>query len=306
MATRGQILLGFAAIYLLWGSTFLAIKIGDAAMPPLVLAASRFLIAGVMVYAWERLRGTPAPRVREWWAAIQTALLMFLVGYGVLFWAETRVASGVAAVLVAMVPLWVGLFERAGRIFLIACGLGAAGVGLLLWSSRGGTHNDLWAELALLGGAAAWAWGTIWLKRLPLPPSALMSAAAQMLSGGALLALAAAAAGQWSRLRPAAFTWVPLSALAYLVIAGSVIGYSAYVWLLDHVAAVKVATYALANPVVALVLGYAFAGERISVPALAGTAIILLALTLVLSRGSQLHAHSGRERPRGAEVGLRR
>jgi len=291
MPRRASIVFGFAIIYLLWGATFLAIKIGDQTLPPLVLAAARFLMAGALVWAWATARGEAQPSGREWAGAFAVAALMFVAGYGVLFWAETRVASGVAAVLAALIPLWVAALEvwifrsaPASLQVLGGCVLGAAGVGLLM-SGGGAGATDPKAALALVGASLAWALGTVVQHRWALPRSAAMSSAAQMLAGGALLVGAAAAAGSFHGLRWTAFGGRTFWALSYLVVAGSVVGYSAYIWLLGHVSAVRVASYALVNPIVALGLGWAWAGERISPEAWAGSAVILAALALVLSRG---------------------
>ncbi|MGH9478287.1 MAG: EamA family transporter [Terriglobales bacterium] len=294
MSERTRILAAYAAIYLLWGATFLAIRIGDRTVPPLLLAALRFVIAGALVYGWGWLRGARHPQGREWAGLLLVSFLMFLVGYGILFWAETRVASGVAAVLAAMIPLFVAAIEswgfrleRASAAVFGGCALGLGGVALLVVggerSAVGGAAVPLWPAVALLGAALAWALATVLVKWLPLPKSAAINSGMQMLLGGAMLAGAAGAAGQLEGVagltRPAAF-W----SLAYLVIAGSVVGFSAYIWLLNRQPAVRVASYALANPVVALGLGWAYAGERLSWTTGAGCAVILLSLGLVLAR----------------------
>src|SRR6185437_7764997 len=273
MPQRSRIALGFAIIYLLWGGTFLAIKIGDQTLPPLVLAAARFLAAGALVWAWATARGEAQPRAREWAGAL-------------------AVAAGVAAVLAALIPLWVAALEAwvyrsapASMQVVGGCVLGAAGVALLM-SGHGAGATDATAALALVGASFAWALGTVVQHRWTLPRTAAMSSAAQMLAGGGLLAGTAAMAGEFSGLHWGAFGGSTGWALAYLVLAGSVIGYSAYIWLLGHVAAVRVASYALVNPVVALGLGWAWAGERISGEALMGSVVILAALGLVLSRGA--------------------
>src|SRR6185437_9503810 len=232
MPQRSRIALGFAIIYLLWGGTFLAIKIGDQTLPPLVLAAARFLAAGALVWAWATARGEAQPRAREWAGAFAVAALMFVAGYGVLFWAETRVASGVAAVLAALIPLWVAALEawvyrsaRASMQVVGGCVLGATGVALLM-SGHGAGATDATAALALVGASLAWALGTVVQHRWTLPRTAAMSSAAQMLAGGGLLAGTAAMAGEFSGLHWRAFGGSTGWALAYLVLAGSVIGYS--------------------------------------------------------------------------------
>lgn len=302
MGERAKLLAAYAAIYLLWGATFLAIRIGDRTVAPLLLAAARFLIAGALVYAWGWLRGARHPAGREWGGLVLVSFLMFLVGYGILFWAETRVASGVAAVLAAMIPLFVAALEswvfglrRASGAVFGGCVLGLGGVALLVaGGARGGAGAaaPLWPALALLGASLAWALATVLLTWLPLPPSAAINSGAQMLLGGGMLLGAAAAVGQWQGAaalgRGSAF-W----SLAYLVVAGSVIGFSAFIWLLNRQPAVRVASYALVNPVVALALGWAIAGERLSWATGAGCAVILVALGLVVTQrgGREISAH---------------
>lgn len=290
-----SILASFAIIYLFWGATFLAIKIGDRALPPEVLAALRFLAAGAILYAWGWARGWPHPRWREWRAVAVVAVFMFPIGYGIQFWAETRVPSGVTAVIVALVPLWVAALETwgfrsdpASAKVLGGCLLGIAGMGVLMAGGGARAHLPLWPVLALVVAAFAWSLGTVLIPRLAMPRSPGMSAAAQMLAGGAMLAGVAAGAGEWRGLHWAAvFTPAAFWSLAYLVVPGSVVAYGAFVWLLTRVAAVRVATYALVNPVVALFLGWGWGGEALSAASLAGSVIILGALALVLSRRSQ-------------------
>lgn len=292
------ILGGFFVIYVLWGATFLAIKTGDASIPPLLLAALRFIVAGVMLYAWGWMRRWPHPSAREWGGVALVSVLMFPIGYGVVFWSETKVPSGVTAVVVALVPLWVAALEtwtfrvrRASAKALGGCLLGVAGMGVLM--AGGGRQGALpwWPVTALVLAALAWALGTVLIGQMPMPRAAGMNAAAQMLAGGGMLAAAAAACGEfqglnWARAMNAPAFW----SLAYLVLAGSVLAYAVFVWLLGKVPAVHVATYALVNPVVALLLGWGWGGERLSAAELAGSGIILAALALVLSRQSQPEA----------------
>ncbi|HEY7855594.1 MAG TPA: EamA family transporter [Terriglobales bacterium] len=285
----------FAVIYLLWGTTFLAIKIGVAEVPPLIFAVERFIPAGALLYAWCRWRGVPVPTAREWRAAAVPAAFMVLIGYGCLFWGETRVTSGIAAVIPATIPVWVALLEslvfRLAPISWRVIGgavLGVAGVTLLVGPLGGGRTV---AALVILIGALAWAVGTVLVKRLPLPKSTTMSSAAQMLLGGAMLAIAAVASGQVEGWHPLAVSREAVLAWLYLVLAGSVLGYSAYVWLLGRVSATKVSSYALVNPVVALAVGWMFAGERVSAMALAGTGVVLAGLALVLARDAPQKNH---------------
>lgn len=294
MPSRARIVLAFAAIYLLWGATYLAIRVGVGSVPPLLLAAARFLLAGAIAYGWGRFRGHAAPAGGQWRSLLVLGALMFLAGYGALFWSETRVASGIAAVVVALIPMWVAALEiwvfrlAAGSWRVLAgCAAGVAGVALLAAGTLAGGlagRPALPAILALLGASWAWSLGTVYMHRWDLPRSPWVNAGAQMGIGGALLFAASAALGQPARLRGADLGWPVVAALAYLVVAGSIVGYLAYVWLLKHVDAVKVSSYALVNPVVALLLGFLLAGERLSRVALSGCVLILAALALVLAR----------------------
>ncbi|MGH9475201.1 MAG: EamA family transporter [Terriglobales bacterium] len=289
------ILGGFFVIYVLWGATFLAIKIGDTALPPLVLAALRFVVAGVILYAWSWLRRWPQPTMREWGGVALVSIFMFPIGYGVTFWSETRVPSGVTAVVLALVPLWVAAMEI--WIFRLApvsakvlggCVLGVAGVAVLVTGGGGHAALPWWPIVALVLAAGAWALGTVLIPRLPMPRAAGTSAAAQMLLGGVMLAAAAAATGEFTGLHWArALTGPALWSLAYMIFAASVLAYAVFVWLLGKVSAVQVATYALVNPVVALYLGWGWGGETLTRSGLVGSGIILAALALVLSRQTQ-------------------
>ncbi|MGH9468574.1 MAG: EamA family transporter [Terriglobales bacterium] len=289
-----SVLAGFFVVYVFWGATFLAIKIGDATLPPLLLAALRFLLAGGILYGWGWGRGWPHPRAREWGAVALVSVLMFLIGYGVVFWAETRVSSGMTAVIVALVPLciagleaWVWRTEPASARVLGGCLLGVAGMAVLM-SGGGAAQLPAGPVTALILASLAWAVGTVLMVRLPMPAHAGVSAAAQMLVGGAMLLAASAASGELRGLHWAsAFTPAAVWSLLYLVLPGSVLAYGVFVWLLERVAAVHVATYALVNPVVALLLGWEWGGEALHWPSLLGTAIILGALALVLGRRSR-------------------
>ncbi|MGH9412666.1 MAG: EamA family transporter [Terriglobales bacterium] len=286
------VLAAFAVIYVFWGATFLAIRIGDATLPPLAFAALRFIPAGLLLYGWGWLRGGPHPSAPEWRSIVLVALLMFPVGYGLQFWAQTRVSSGLTAVIVTLVPLWVAAIEiwvfrtTAPSVKVIGgCVLGLAGMAVLMSGGAAGARLPLLPVLALLAVSLSWSVATILIARLPLPRSTGISAGAQMLVGGLMLAAGAAATGEfhgvdWLHALTPAALW----SLLYLIVAGSVVAYAAYVWLLGRVSAVRVATFALVNPIVALLLGWAWAGEVLTAASLAGTAIILAALALVLSR----------------------
>jgi drug/metabolite transporter (DMT)-like permease len=285
-----KILLAFAIIYFVWGSTFLAIRVGVREVPPFLFAAMRFTVAGVVLYAWMRLSGTPAPSRREWVAAIFLGTLIFLVDYGCLFWAEQRLPSGIAAVVLATIPVFITLLEiiflRTQRLTLrlaLALLVGLCGVAVLMSHSfsLGEVPINRAGALALLIAAFTWSVATILTRRLPLPASKPMSAAAQMLSGGIQLFVLAALTGEFSGFHVHAVSRSVWFCLIYLIIAGSIAGFTAYVWLLHHESPTKVGTYAYVNPVVAVALGYLIGKEAVGPRTLLGTFLILISVIAI-------------------------
>ncbi|HEX7962454.1 MAG TPA: EamA family transporter [Terriglobales bacterium] len=285
-----QIVLAFAIIYLVWGSTFLAIRIGVHEVPPLLLAAMRFLAAGVLMYAWLRWKGTTAPSSREWVAAGFLGFLIFLIDYGCLFWAEQRVPSGIAAVILATIPVFMTLSEiiflRTQRLTLrlgLALLVGLFGVGILMntSSSLGEAPVDRAGAVALLIAAVSWSVAAAFNSKMPLPQSKPMSAAAQMLAGGVQLTIVAALTGELRGFHVQTISFAAWFSLAYLTVAGSIIGFTAYVWLLHYESPTKVGTYAYVNPVVAVILGYLLGGERIGLRTTMGTLLILVSVIVI-------------------------
>jgi drug/metabolite transporter (DMT)-like permease len=294
-----KILLAFAVIYFVWGSTFLAIRVGVHEVPPFLLAGIRFFISGVVLYAWMRLKGVPSPTRSEWAAATLLGALIFLVDYGCLFWAEQRVPSGIAAVVLATIPVFITLLEiiflRTQRLMVrlgLALLAGLCGVAVLTIPSFsfGEVPINRAGALALLVAAFTWSVATILTRRLTLPASKPMSAAAQMLSGGAQLFALAAAAGEFGGFHLQAVSAKAWFALLYLIVAGSIVGFTAYVWLLHHESPTKVGTYAYVNPVVAVALGYFVGGEAVGPRTLLGALLVLvsvIAITTMPRRSSQ-------------------
>jgi drug/metabolite transporter (DMT)-like permease len=285
-----KILLAFAIIYFVWGSTYLAIRVGVREVPPFLLAAIRFLVSGVVLYGWLRLKGTPSPSRREWAGATLLGALIFLVDYGCLFWAEQRVPSGIAAVVLATIPVFITLLEiiflRTQRLTVrlgLALLAGLCGVAVLT------VHSFSWGEvpinragaLALLVAAFTWSVATILTRRLPLPASKPMSAAAQMTAGGIQLLILAALSGEFVGFRAQAVSWNAWFALIYLIIAGSIVGFTAYVWLLHHESPTKVGTYAYVNPMVAVALGYFIGGEAVGPRTLVGALFVLASVITI-------------------------
>ena len=285
-------LLAFAIIYFVWGSTFLAIRVGVREVPPLVLASMRFVVAGGVLFGWMRLSGTPSPSRREWLAASVLAVCIFVVDYGLLFWAEQRVPSGIAAVMLATIPVFMALSEililRTQRLTLrlaLALVVGIGGVAVLvsrsLSQSFGEAPIDRAGAVALVIAAISWSIASALTRKLPLPASKVMSSGAQMLAGGILLALTAALLGEFRGFNIRAVSRGAWYALAYLIVAGSIVGFTAYVWLIHHESPTKVGTYAYVNPVVAVIVGYFLGGETVGPRTLVGTLLVLVSVIVI-------------------------
>jgi drug/metabolite transporter (DMT)-like permease len=290
-----KVMVAFAIIYLVWGSTFLAIRIGVREVPPLLLAAMRFVCAGTILLVWTRARGTSLPTVREWRGAAMTGALIIALDYGLLFWAETRVPSGIAAVILATIPAFMTISEivllrtrrlttRLGLALLVGVGGVAVLAGPSTLFNRAGfnqTAVDVAGTSALLLAGASWSIGSALTRKVSLPPSKIMSSGSQMFCGGILLLLAAGAVGEFHGFRFAHVSRGVWIALAYLIVAGSIVGFTAYIWLIHHESPTKVGTYAYVNPVVAVALGYFFGGESIGARTVAGTVLILVSVVAI-------------------------
>jgi drug/metabolite transporter (DMT)-like permease len=283
-------LLAFAIIYFVWGSTFLAIRVGVHAVPPLLFAAMRFLVAGLILFGWMIARGEPSPTRRQWVSVLLLALLIFLIDYGLLFWAEQRVPSGVAAVMMATIPVFIALSEilflRTQRLTVrlaLALLIGIGGVAVLMSNSLnlGGAPVDKPGAIALIIGSISWSIATVLARKLPLPSSKAMSSGAQMLAGGIMLTITASLLGEFRRFHPSTVSPAAWFSLVYLIIAGSIIGFTAYVWLIHHESPTKVGTYAYVNPVVAVLLGYFFGGEALGLRTVLGTLFVLISVVVI-------------------------
>src|SRR5580704_5563883 len=280
-----RVTLAFAAIYVLWGSTYLAIRIAVQQVPPLFAAGLRFFLAGTLLYAAMRFWGRPRPSGKEWGSLVLIGALMFVVTYGAVFWALQYVPSGFTSVLEATLPLitialevFVFRQQRFRWSLLFSIAIGFAGVLLLLM--RNAQHIAILPCVAILGGGTAWSLGAVLTRALPLPKSKGITAGAEMLFGGAILLVLSALTGE---MHP--FPHVSAKAagaLLYLVVAGSLLGFSAFVWLLGRMPATRVASHAYINPVVAVALGYFFAGEVVTLRMLCGTALIVASVALIL------------------------
>ncbi len=282
--------LAFAIIYFVWGSTFLAIRVGVREVPPLILASMRFFVAGAVLFLWLKLKGTPSPSGREWMAASLLSVCIFVVDYGLLFWAEQRVPSGIAAVMLASIPVFMALSEifflgtqRLTFRLAVALLVGIGGVSVLVSHSVsfGEAPIDRAGATALVIAAMSWSIASALTRKLPLPASKAMSSGAQMLAGGILLAVTAAMFGEFRGFHMQAVSRGAWFALAYLIVAGSIVGFTAYVWLIHHESPTKVGTYAYVNPVVAVILGYFLGGEVVGPRTLMGTLLVLVSVVVI-------------------------
>jgi drug/metabolite transporter (DMT)-like permease len=301
-----RVLLAFLAIYFLWGATFLAIRVAVLEIPPFFTAGLRFFTAGALLFGFLRLRGTPAPSAVEWRSITVIAVCMFVVTYGALFWAEQYVPSGVTAVLEATLPLIamileVFVFRRQSFHWrmLAAVVLGFLGVALLLLKNTGqpalgqplmgqpGMGQSLMGQsfgvfpcLVILGGSVAWTLGAVLTRSMPLPKSVPLAAGAEMMIGGAVLLGLSLVTGE---MHP--FPHIPpraAIALLYLIVGGSLLGFTAYAWLLSRMPATRVASHAYVNPLVAVALGYFVAGEPVTAGMLLASALVVGSVFLIL------------------------
>src|SRR6266852_1884271 len=287
---KWKTLLAVAIIYFVWESTFLAIRVGVREVPPFLLAAMRFVVAGLVLYGWMVAQGERSPSVRQWASASLLAILIFVIDYGLLFWAEQRVPSGLAAVMMATIPVFMALSEiiflRTQKLtarLALALLIGIGGVAVLVSRSLnlGGAPVDSLGAVALIVASMSWSVASVLTRKLSLPPSKVMSSGAQMLAGGIFLALAAAALGEFRNFHPSSVSRGAWLSLLYLIVAGSIIGFTAYVWLIHHESPTKVGTYAYVNPVVAVLVGYFFGGEALGLRTILGTLFVLISVLVI-------------------------
>ena len=287
---RAAILLSLAAVWLVWGSTYLVIAIAIETIPPFTMAATRFVVAGLLLLAFARSRQLPWPNRRQWGAATLVGTLLLVGGNGLVTWAELTVPSSIAALLITTVPLWMTILDglvyggaRPKRRTWIGVVLGFVGVAVLVRP----TGDELGAlpllgTLALLAAAFSWANGSLWSRRLPLPNSPLMAVGAEMLTGGLVLAAIAGLRGEFGALDLAAVSARSGWSLAYLVLFGSIAALTGYQYLLRTISAAAVSTYAFVNPLVAVTLGWFVADEPITVRVLVAGSLIVTAVVVIL------------------------
>jgi drug/metabolite transporter (DMT)-like permease len=292
---RARLIAAFVAVYVIWGSTYLAIRFAVQTLPPLLMASARFVIAGVIVLLWARFRdGATWPTRVEWRVGLISGTLLLLGGNGGVSWAEQRVPSGIAALLVAVVPVFMVLLEwirpggtRPTASVFAGVGLGLAGLAMLVGPDalRGGSGSDAVGALVLVLASLAWAAGSLYTKFAPKSSSGTMATGTQMLTGGLALLAAAVVAGEPAQLDVAHASTRSLVAFLYLLTFGSLIGFTAYVYLLAHTTAAKASTYAYVNPVVAVLLGWAIGHETVTSRTVLAAAVILAGVAIITVTG---------------------
>ena len=278
---RSHVAIALAALYIIWGSTYLGIRFAlEGGFPPFLLGGVRFIIAGGLMYAFLRWRGVPAPTRAQWGNAAMMGVFLLVLGNGMVNLAEKTVSSGMTAVAVASAPLWMGIFaamrgQKPNRMEWIGLGIGFLGV---LWLNAGSSLTATPVGLiALLVASLAWSFGSIWSRGRDLP-SPFMASAAQMLCGGVAMCIVGAAIGERFHGLPSAHA---LAAFAYLIVFGSIVGFSAYIWLLHHVRPALAGSYAYVNPAIAVMLGAWLAGERASTAELGAMLVILAGVVVI-------------------------
>lgn len=299
---RWQIVLAFVAVYIVWGSTYLAMRIGVRTLPPFLLGALRFFIAGVVVWLWHIARGQSHLARPHWGNAAVAGLLLLVFGNGGVVWSVQHIPSGLAALIVGMVPLWIvaiewlrGIRRPSARVVL---GLlaGLAGMVVLLGPDVAATFaaHDAAARahtagvLVVLGASLSWAMGSLWSRRMRIAGAPLLPTGMQMMCGGGALLLLSGVTGEWRNFSLANVAFDAILAVAYLVIFGSLVAYSAYIWLLQVVPPARVATYAFVNPVVAVLLGSLWGGEPLTPRTVVAAGIIVGAVALITLGGSRV------------------
>ena len=288
-------LLAFACIYFVWGSTYLAIKYAVETIPPLFVASFRHLIAGTLLFGWCWWRGL-RPTRQQWFASIVLGVLFFLIGHGTLHWGQQALPSGVAALLIATEPIFVAIILTATRrtritaTLLIGLFLGLAGVALIIGGDLQTDRTQMLSSLAVLIGTVSWSIGMVYSRNAALHPDDSMAAAMSLLAGAVMLSLVGTVTVEAADLNLALVSMKSLAALGYLAIAGSLVAYSAYFWLLNRYPPTLIATHTYVNPVVALLLGWSIAGEVLTTRFLFGGLVVIAAIALVgraTSRESQ-------------------
>jgi drug/metabolite transporter (DMT)-like permease len=301
-ASRAQIIAAFASIYIIWGSTYLAIRYAIETIPPFIMGGTRFLVSGALLYLWARSRGASRPTKLHWRNAIIAGGFLLLGGNGAVVWAEQFVPSGLTALLVSILPFWLVIIEwvrpprrRPTGAVLVGLVVGFIGIIVLVGPGNVGGQGDVrpLGALVLILGSLSWAIGSFWSRDAKLPESALLTTGMEMLGGGALLIIVGVLSGELSHLDIHHVSRSSTVGLVYLITFGSLLGFTSYIWLLDKVSPAHLGTYAYVNPIVAVVLGWAIAGERLSMRTGVAAAIVICAVALITSARNTTAGQSG-------------
>jgi len=294
--SRTRIILAFLAIYVIWGSTYLAIRFGVETLPPFLMASVRFLVPGTILYLWERRRGEARPTLVQWRSAAIIGGLLLLVGNGGVTWAEQVIPSGVTALLISTSPFWFVLLDwilfgsarPTGRV-VTGLGIGLVGVVLLIGPERilTGGGFPVGGILVLLLATVSWAGGSLYSRKASLPSSPVLATGMEMLAGGAMLLLFSVIVGEPMRLDPSTVALKSILSLAYLSLFGSLVAFTAYVWLLRVSTAARVSTYAFVNPVIAVFLGWTLGGEEFTARMGIAALVIVAGVVLIVARPSK-------------------
>jgi drug/metabolite transporter (DMT)-like permease len=291
-----RILVALGAVYVIWGSTYLGIRFAIESVPPFLMAGARNTLAGGLLFAWTLTRGIAAPRLAHWRSALIIGGFMLVGGNGGVTWAEQHVPSGLAALMIGATPLWIVVLNwlafggtRPNRRMTLGLGVGLVGLALLVGPTQliGGDRVDPMGSAVLLLAALLWATGSLYSRQARLPESPMQSTGMEMLSGGVLLLLLGTATGEWTDFHPGSISLRSSVALVYLVLFGSLVGFSAYAWLLHHTTPARATSYAYVNPVVAVILGWALAGEALTPRMVLAAAIIVGSVVLITSLRAQ-------------------
>ncbi len=293
--SRLNLAAAFASVYLIWGSTYLGIRIAIESVPPFLMAGTRFIVAGSMLYLWGRLRSGERPTAVHWKSATTIGLMLLLIGNGGLSWAEKLIPSGVAALIVAVSPLWFILLEwmqggikPSAGVFL-GLFLGTFGTLILIDPADlvGGGEVNVLGAIVLLFSSVCWAIGSLYSRKAQLPSSPPLANGMEMLVGGVALLILSAGSGELNSFHISAVTSRSLLGVAYLIVFGSIIGFSSYVWLLHATTPTRASTYAYVNPIVAVLIGWLFGGEALPARVLVAAALIIAAVAAITTLGSR-------------------
>ena len=288
-------ILAFAAIYIIWGSTYLAIRYAIETIPPLMMIGARSLAAGIILYVFSRFKNTEKIRRENILPLITIGALFFLIGHGLVAWGQQYVPSGMAAVLVSAEPLWIIGIEwfflrdiRVKRRGVIGLFLGFAGIVYLIIASTDFSASDgnLLASVLIVVATLAWGGGAVYSRVAKVPKSTILSSGMELIFGGILVLIASFILGEPSHFELSKVTLKSFLALVYLITFGSVIAFSAYTWLLGHTSATRISTHTFVNPVIAVFLGWLIANEEITAALLVATVVIIISVYLVLWKGS--------------------